>query len=52
MWLDKVREFRSLVAEHAKMEEEQVFPTFKQNLNEEQNANITSLVNKAGFWQA
>jgi hemerythrin superfamily protein len=52
MWLDKVREFRSLVAEHAKMEEEQVFPTFKQNLNEEQNANITSLVNKDGFWQA
>ena len=28
-WLEKVREFRALVAEHAKMEEEQVFPTFK-----------------------
>lgn len=51
-WLDKVREFRSLVAEHAKMEEEQVFPAFKRDLDEEQNANITSLVNKDGFWQA
>ena len=28
-WLEKVREFRALVAEHAKMEEEQVFPAFK-----------------------
>lgn len=51
-WLDKVREFRSLVAEHAKMEEEQVFPAFKRDLDEEQNANITSLVNKDEFWQA
>ena len=51
-WLDKVREFRNLVAEHAKMEEEQVFPAFKRNLDEEQNANITALVNKDGFWQA
>ena len=51
-WLEKVREFRALVAEHAKMEEEQVFPTFKRNLDEEQNAKITALVNKDGFWQA
>lgn len=51
-WLDKVREFRTLVASHAKMEEEQVFPRFKQALNEEQNSRITSLVNRDGFWQA
>lgn len=51
-WLEKVREFRGLVAEHAKMEEEQVFPAFKRGLDEEQNAKITSLVNKDGFWQA
>jgi hemerythrin superfamily protein len=51
-WLDKVREFRNLVAEHAKMEEEQVFPVFKRDLDEEQNAKITALVNKDGFWQA
>jgi hemerythrin superfamily protein len=52
MWLDKVREFRALVAEHAKMEEEQVFPAFKTNLDASQNARITSLVNQDGFWQA
>ena len=51
-WLEKVREFRTLVAEHAKMEEEQVFPAFKRGLDEEQNAKITGLVNKDGFWQA
>jgi hemerythrin superfamily protein len=52
MWLDKVREFRALVAEHAKMEEEEVFPAFKSGLDAEQNARITSLVNQDGFWQA
>ncbi len=51
-WLEKVREFRGLIAEHAKMEEEQVFPALKQGLDEEMNARITSLMNRDGFWQA
>jgi hemerythrin superfamily protein len=51
-WLEKVREFRALVAEHAKMEDEQVFPAFKRGMDEEQNAKITALVNKDGFWAA
>src|SRR4029078_13355159 len=51
-WLEKVREFRALVAEHAKMEEEQVFPAFKRGMDEEQNAKITALVNRDGFWAA
>jgi len=51
-WLEKVREFRQLVASHAHMEEEQVFPRFKQDMDEEQNAHITSLVNRDGFWMA
>jgi hemerythrin superfamily protein len=51
-WLEKVREFRSLVAKHAHMEEEQVFPAFKQNMSEDQNAKITGLVNADGFWMA
>src|SRR4051794_40622573 len=45
-WLEKVREFRKLVAEHAHMEEEQVFPRFKKSLNDEQNDEVTSLVNR------
>jgi hemerythrin superfamily protein len=51
-WLERVREFRDLVAEHAHMEEEQVFPKFKKDMSEEQNARITSLVNRDGFWMA
>ena len=51
-WLEKVREFRDLVRKHAHMEEEQVFPRFKERLSDEQNAKITSLVNRDGFWQA
>jgi hemerythrin superfamily protein len=51
-WLEKVREFRQLVSSHAHMEEEQVFPRFKQALDEDQNARITSLVNRDGFWMA
>jgi hemerythrin superfamily protein len=51
-WLEKVREFRDLVSRHAHMEEEEVFPRFKQDMDEEQNARITSLVNRDGFWMA
>jgi hemerythrin superfamily protein len=51
-WLEKVRKFRDLIREHAQMEEEQVFPKFKNSLNEEQNDRITNLVNRDGFWQA
>jgi hemerythrin superfamily protein len=51
-WLEKVREFRGLVSRHAHMEEEEVFPAFKNALDEQQNAKITSLVNRDGFWMA
>jgi hemerythrin superfamily protein len=51
-WLEKVREFRDLVSQHAHMEEEEVFPRFKKGMDEEQNAHITSLVNRDGFWMA
>src|SRR6478672_937292 len=39
-WLEKVREFRDLVSRHAHMEEEEVFPRFKQDMDEELNARI------------
>jgi hemerythrin superfamily protein len=51
-WLQKVRDFRQLIAEHAKMEEEQVFPKFKRDMTEDENSHITSLVNRDGFWMA
>ena len=51
-WLEKVREFRGEVAEHASFEEQEVFPRFKREMDEEQNDNITALVNRDGFWMA
>jgi hemerythrin superfamily protein len=51
-WLEKVREFRDLVQRHIHMEEEEVFPRFKERMSEEQNAKITQLVNRDGVWQA
>jgi hemerythrin superfamily protein len=51
-WLEKIREFRALVSKHAHMEEEEVFPAFKQDLTEEQNKKITGMVNADGFWMA
>lgn len=51
-WAATVREFRGLVAEHAKMEEEEVFPALKSALDEESNAELTAKMNRDGFWQA
>lgn len=51
-WLEKVREFRDLVARHARMEEDEVFPRFKSDMTSEQNERITRLVIRDGFWMA
>lgn len=51
-WLETVRQFRNLVARHAQMEEQEVFPKFKRDMTPEQNARITKLVNRDGFWMA
>lgn len=48
-FLSRVREFRNLIEEHARMEEEQVFPRFRSSLSEEQNKKITGLMNKEGM---
>ena len=51
-WLETVRKFRDTFSSHAHMEEEEVFPRFKDGLTEEQNARITTMVNKDGFMMA
>jgi hemerythrin-like domain-containing protein len=48
-WLARVRDFRAMIEEHMKMEENEVFPAFQKMLTPEQNARITSLMNKEGF---
>jgi hemerythrin superfamily protein len=48
-WLETIREFRAAVNAHAKMEEEQVFPRLRNEIDDELDARITREVNKAGF---
>ena len=48
-FLSRVREFRNLIEEHARMEEEQIFPRFRSEISEEQNKKITALMNKEGM---
>ena len=51
-WIDTVREFRASVEAHAKMEEEQVFPRLRSEIDEELDARITREVKKAEFMMA
>ncbi|HEY5723200.1 MAG TPA: hemerythrin domain-containing protein [Allosphingosinicella sp.] len=48
-WLARVRDFRSMIQEHMRMEEDEVFPAFRNQLNEDQNAKLTAAMNKEGF---
>ena len=48
-WLARVRDFRSMIKEHMRMEEDEVFPKFRNSLSEEQNSKLTAMMNKAGF---
>ena len=52
LWLETVRKLRDSLDSHIRMEEEQVLPKLMQDLDEEQNANLTMMVNKAGFMMA
>ena len=48
-WLARVRDFRTMIQEHMRMEEDEVFPSFREALSPEQNARLTSMMNKEGF---
>lgn len=51
-WLARIRDFRSMLEEHIRMEEDEVFPAFRQALSDAQNAKLTHAMNKAGFKMA
>ena len=48
-WLARVRDFRSMIEEHMREEEEEIFPAFHSSLSDEKNREITALMNKEGF---
>ena len=51
-WTDTVSEFRAAVEAHARMEEDQVFPRLRSEIDEELDARITREVKKAEFMMA
>ncbi len=48
-WLEKVREFRTMVSTHAHMEEDEVFPRLRAQLGEEGNARLSAAVAREGM---
>ncbi len=48
-WIAKIRELRALIEEHVREEEEEIYPSFHASLSDEQNARLTTLINKEGF---
>ena len=48
-WLARVRDFRSMIREHMRMEEDEVFPKFRGLLSEEQNAKLSAMMLKEGM---
>ncbi|MDP8995021.1 MAG: hemerythrin domain-containing protein [Pseudomonadota bacterium] len=48
-WLARVRDFRAMIEEHMRMEEEEVFPALKRVLSDEQSSRLTAMMNKEGF---
>lgn len=48
-WLARVRNFRSMIEEHMREEENEVFPALRSQMSEEQNSKLTAMMNKEGF---
>jgi hemerythrin superfamily protein len=48
-WIARVRDFRAMIEEHMREEEDEIFPRLRSTLSDEQNAKLTSAMNKEGF---
>jgi hemerythrin superfamily protein len=48
-WLARVRDFRQMIQAHMAEEENEIFPRFRELLSQDQNAKVTSMMNKEGF---
>jgi hemerythrin superfamily protein len=48
-WLARVRDFRTMIESHMREEEDEIFPRFRKELSDEQNARITAMMNKEGY---
>jgi iron-sulfur cluster repair protein YtfE (RIC family) len=48
-WLARVRDFRQMIEAHMSEEENEIFPRFRELMSDDQNARITTMMNKEGF---
>ena len=48
-WLPKLKEFRTLIEQHMREEEEDLFPRLRGRLSDAQNKHITAAMNKEGL---
>ena len=48
-WLARVRDFRTMIEEHMREEENEIFPALRSKLSEDQNSKLTEMMNKEGF---
>jgi hemerythrin superfamily protein len=48
-WLARVRDFRAMIQEHMRMEEDEVFPALRRIMSDEQSSRLTAMMNKEGF---
>ncbi|WP_324750269.1 hemerythrin domain-containing protein [Sphingomonas sp. LY54] len=48
-WLARVSDFRAMIEEHMREEEEELFPMLRGRLSEEDNAKLSTMMNKEGF---
>lgn len=48
-WLARVRDFRTMIEEHMREEENDIFPALRSQMSEEQNSKLTMMMNKEGF---
>ena len=51
-WLETVREFRAAVEAHARMEEDDVFPRLRSEIDDEMDYRLTAELAKASFMMA
>jgi len=51
-WMDTVRAFRADIEAHMREEENEIFPSFRSRMTDEQNAKLTAAMNKEGFHYA
>lgn len=48
-WLARVRDFRKMIEEHIREEEDELFPALRAKLSEQENKKLTMSMNKEGF---